>query len=212
MQISQETLMEFARLGIIYVHLIACCVAIGLVLTSDISMVRQLLRGDPSERMETMYLSELQRSVAVALSILWLSGISVVLLDMSVKGWEYLSNPKLHAKIVIVSLLTLNGVVLHCRVLPVLKRAGSLLKLSFSQYLLAFLTGSLSGVSWFYAAMLGIGRPLSWKYSFVQLTFLYPLLVIAGFFAMLLLTFWAKYRSTGEHASYQETTMLPAVS
>ncbi|EJM77769.1 hypothetical protein PMI31_00620, partial [Pseudomonas sp. GM55] len=34
---------EYVRLGVVYFHLIACCVAIGLVLTSDVAMVKQLL-------------------------------------------------------------------------------------------------------------------------------------------------------------------------
>ena len=44
---------EYLRLGVVYFHLIACCVAIGLVLTSDIAMVKQLLKGDTSVIMMT---------------------------------------------------------------------------------------------------------------------------------------------------------------
>ena len=40
--------LEFSRMAIVYMHLIACCVAIGLVLTSDIAMVKQLLKADPN--------------------------------------------------------------------------------------------------------------------------------------------------------------------
>jgi ABC-type phosphate transport system permease subunit len=47
-------------------------------------------------------------------------------------------------------------------------------------------------VSWFYAAMLGVGRPLAWKYSLVELLAAYPVLIVGGFGAMVLLTAWAK--------------------
>lgn len=109
---------EFTRMGLVYAHLIACCAAIGLILMSDIAMVRQLISGDPRERMDPHHLQELQNTVAMALAALWATGVAIVALDTSFKGWEYFANPKLQAKITVVCLLTLNGVLLHHRVLP----------------------------------------------------------------------------------------------
>jgi len=48
--------------------------------------------------------------------------------------------------------------------------------------------GSLSAVSWMYAAMLGVGRPLAWKYSLSELLMAYPVLIALGFLSMLVLT------------------------
>ena len=206
MPVAQTLVTELARMGIIYVHLIACCVAIGLVLTSDLAMVRQLYRGETPT--DSRHLATLQTTVATALIALWISGAAVVLLDASMKGWDYFANPKLQAKIAIVVLLTLNGVVLHRRVLPWLQKAGSLLKLSFSQSLLAIFAGAVSGVSWFYAALLGVGKPLSWRYSLVELMAAYPVLIAGGFVSMLLLTAWAKYRTSGEYESFQGTILV----
>jgi hypothetical protein len=208
MPITQELMMEFARMGIIYVHLIACCVAIGLVLTSDIAMVKQLYRGETASAADTRHLEMLQKTVATALIALWISGAAVVLLDASTKGWAYFANPKLQAKISIVVLLTLNGFVLHHKVLPWMQKAGSLLKLSFSQTLLAIFAGAVSGVSWFYAALLGVGKPLSWRYSLVELMAAYPVLIAGGFVSMLLLTAWAKYRVSGEYEAFQGTILV----
>ncbi|MFT3957016.1 MAG: hypothetical protein QM722_22350 [Piscinibacter sp.] len=208
MQSTQDLVLEFARLGIVYVHLIACCVAIGLVLTSDLAMVRQLFNGDLDDKLDDAHLTTLKNTVAVALGVLWLSGLAVVLLDSAAKGWQYFANPKLQAKIAIVVLLTINGIVLHHRVLPWIRKAGSLLRLSYGQSLLATLTGAVSGVSWFYAAMLGVGRPLSWKYSLAELMFAYPLLILAGFFGMLMLVSWAKYRDSGEREAFQHTRVI----
>ena len=47
-------------------------------------------------------------------------------------------------------------------------------------------------MSWFYAAMLGVGRPLAWKYSLLELLAAYPVLIVGGFGMMVLLTIWAK--------------------
>ena len=184
------------RLGIVYVHLIACCVAIGLVLTNDIAFVTQMLKGDPTARENPDHLSVLQNTVTVALITLWATGIAVVVLDASTAGWAYYLNPKLQAKFVIVSLLTLNGLVLHNAILPAIIKAGALVHLSLSRRTLAVFSGSVSAVSWFYAAMLGIGRPLNWKYSLGELLVMYPVFIAGGFVTMLLLTIWAKYRGT----------------
>jgi hypothetical protein len=101
---------------------------------------------------------------------------------------NYFMNPKLHAKVIIVVLLSYNGLLLHRLVLPALQKAGSLLNLGFSARMLALFCGSLSAVSWMYAAMLGVGRPLAWKYSLSELLMAYPVLIALGFLTMLVLT------------------------
>lgn len=186
---------EFTRMAIVYLHLIACCVAIGLVLTSDIAMVKQLLKADPTERLDSKHLSDLQQTVSYALLALWITGAGIIALDVSIKGLTYFGNPKLQSKIAIVILLTLNGFVLHAYVLPLMQKAGSLLKLTLTRRMLAIFTGAVSAVSWFYAAMLGVGRPLNWKYSQLEILAAYPVLIITGFFTMATLTIWAKRKS-----------------
>jgi hypothetical protein len=159
-------------------------------------MVKQLLKGDASGHQDDAHMESLQKTVSLALVALWITGIGIVGIDYAGKGMEYFLNPKLQAKIGIVVLLTFNGYLLHSAVLPALKKAGSLLKLSFSLRMLALFSGALSGVSWFYAAMLGVGRPLAWKYSLVELLAAYPVLIVGGFGMMVLLTVWAKSKDT----------------
>lgn len=192
--LGQETAREMVRLIIVYAHLIACCVAVGLVLTSDFAMVRQLLRGTDGGAADTHHLEQLKLTVSVALQALWVTGILIIVLDVAAKGAIYLLNPKLQAKVLIVSLLTLNGVLLHRTILPALAKAGTLLRLEPSMRSLAIFAGTVSAVSWFYAAMLGVGRPLAWKYSLVELMVAYPLLILAGYVAMSLLVAWAGQR------------------
>lgn len=188
--------MEFIRMGIVYIHLIACCVAIGLVLTSDIAMVRQLFNS--SADLDQDHMPGLQRTVTLALAALWITGIMIVSLDAWTKGLEYFQNPKLQSKVAIVTLLTFNGIALHNTVLPALQKAGSLLKLSFDNRMLAIFLGAVSGVSWFYAAMLGVGRPLNWKFSLIEILAVYPALIAGGFVTMLLITALAQSRQRSE--------------
>lgn len=180
-----------------------------MVLVSDVQMVKQLLTGNASDGRDGNDLKSLQVTVSRALIALWITGAAIVGMDWWIKGWEYFSNPKLQAKIAIVCLLTLNGMVLHKYVLPAMEKAGSLLKLTFSQSTLALFTGAVSGVSWLYAAMLGVGRPLAWKYSLVELTAAYPLFIVGGFFSMALLTARAKSQAD-ESEAFGRTAFVPA--
>ncbi|AWY44021.1 hypothetical protein DKY63_30555 [Pseudomonas putida] len=190
--IEHKEFMEFLRLGVVYVHLVACCVAIGLVLTSDIAMVRDMLKRKALTGHDHTHMESLQRSVVWALIALWVTGAAIIGIDYLDKGMQYFSNPKLQAKVIIVMMLTYNGVLLHRLVLPALQKAGSLLDLGFSARMMALFCGSLSAVSWMYAAMLGVGRPLAWKYSLSELLMAYPALIVLGFVTMLVLTQHAK--------------------
>ena len=199
--------MELTRLAIVYLHLIACCVAIGLVLTSDIAMVRQLLQGDSAGLSDHKHMDSLQKTVSRALAVLWVTGVAIVALDVSIKGLGYFANPKLQVKIGLVVLLTINGVFLHNTVLPLMQKAGSLLKLTFNHRMLALFAGAVSGVTWFYAALMGVGRTLAWKYSLVELLAAYPVLIVGGFVSMLALTAWAKSRADAEYQGYRGQVM-----
>ena len=185
--------MEFIRMGVVYVHLIACCVAIGLVLTSDIAMVKDLFNENRGQH-DHDHLPKLQRIVSLALVGLWITGFTIIGLDLSVKGFEYLTNPKLQAKVAVVALLTFNGYILHKAVLPGLQKAGTLLDLEFKPRMIAIFTGVVSGVSWFSAALLGVAKPLNWKYSFVEILGGLPVVIVLGFMTMVALVAFAKVR------------------
>lgn len=120
--LENKEFMELLRLGVVYVHLVACCVAIGLVLTSDIAMVRDLLKRKVFTEHDNAHMESLQKSVVVALIFLWVTGAAIVGIDYLEKGANYFMNPKLQAKVIIVTLLTYNGVLLHRLVLPALQR------------------------------------------------------------------------------------------
>jgi hypothetical protein len=161
-----------------------------------------------SHLQDSQHMESLQKSVSAALAVLWVSGVAIIWLDISASGLSYLLNPKLQAKITIVMLLTFNGMLLHGLVLPALQKAGSLLKLNFSMRmfaLFALFAGALSGVSWFY----GIGRPLSWKYSLTEILAAYPVMIVGGFAAMMLLTQWAMKREAREEQG--DLAFAPAV-
>jgi hypothetical protein len=176
-------------------------------------MIKELIRVDKTHLQDAQHMEILQKTVSGALTVLWITGLAIIWIDISDKGLSYLLNPKLQAKIAIVSLLTFNGVLLHRLVLPALEKAGSLLKLQFNMRMFALFAGALSGVSWFYAAMLGVGRPLSWKYSLAEILAAYPVLIVGGFIMMAALTHWAKKREeNGADAAFMFVARNPALA
>ncbi len=179
--------MELLRLGLIYIHLIACCIALGLIIKHDWAMFRRLLRGADTVY-RTADMREAKTVVGAALLALWLSGTAVICLDIATDGIAYLTNPKLQAKIIVVAVLSLNGCVLHRLVLPAWEAAGSLMNLAPQSHALAIFSGAVSAVSWLYAALLGVGEQLSWKYTLLQLLAAYPLLIAGATVTLLMLT------------------------
>lgn len=212
MYLTQELVLDFARMGLVFVHLIACCIAIGLVLKSDFALLKSMFsKGGTAEHAHLQDMKELQSIVADALIVLWVTGVALVAFDAALKGggWQYFENPKIQTKIAIVSLLTLNGVALHNLVLPWLQKAGSVLKLSLGKSVIATFAGTVSGVSWLYAAMLGVGRPLSWKFPVDELMAPYPVLIAGGFAVMMALLAWCKYRPAAAAPAHLEPAFTP---
>lgn len=206
------------RLALVYVHLIACAISLGTVVRSEICMLHRVLTGKNNHfGVETNFS---KRIVPAALVTLWLTGLFFIQQDARLSSLEQtLSNPKLQGKLIVVAVLTLNGLVLHWRVFPLLERVQSLAELRLEQRLLAVEAGTLSTVSWLYAAFLGVARPLAWKFSLQTLLVVYPILTSVGFFIAWLLVCWGMRRrrselqaaaisSSSQHATFEMRTKI----
>ncbi|MES2933100.1 MAG: hypothetical protein V4805_06400 [Pseudomonadota bacterium] len=186
--------MTLIRLAFLYIHLLACCVAIGMTIVNDIMLIRRILTGDVSDRRRAD-LDNLQSTIMIALILLWTTGISVTAFDVFADGLHVFENPKLQAKILVCLALTINGIVLHHQVFPVLQKAGSILKLEHFRLKLALITGTISGISWLYVAFLGIARPLAWKYSLFEMLIAYPLLIMMAYMSFRWTLDWSRKRT-----------------
>src|SRR5690606_39375009 len=96
---------------IVYAHLLAACVAVGILLLQDLSLAKT--RGKP---LSTIAIEELRKAadiMFIALVILWVSGLTLVVMGYLENHAQYLMKPKLWAKFTVVSILTLNGFLLH---------------------------------------------------------------------------------------------------
>ncbi|GHD68973.1 hypothetical protein [Jeongeupia chitinilytica] len=151
------------RLLLLYPHLIACCVAIGATVLADMKIM-----GQRTGHGDRALLQLVSRVVLVALAVLWCTGLSIIVLDFGHwPGWaELVAKPKLISKLVVVSVLTLNGAALHHYALPrLLPTSVDRAKLCRTQRLRLACIGGVSAASWAFAAFLGIARPLANKLS-----------------------------------------------
>ena len=143
------------HLLIVYVHLIATCMAIGVIVMTDMRLLAKLVGYrvviPPPERFETLM-------ITVAMTTLVFSGAGVVMMGLA-DNPNYLSNPKLQAKVLLVALLVVNAFVLHYVSFPRLARARPVASWGLRDHLSVALPVGLSNSLWMYCAFLGIARP-----------------------------------------------------
>jgi hypothetical protein len=164
---------------IVYAHLLAACVAVGILLIQDLALAKS--KGNPLSATAIRDLTKSAEIMFIALVVLWISGLSLVLLGYLENPQQYLMNPKLWAKFTVVSVLTLNGIALHYFSFPrVISRRG-LLGLPTFEQILVTLTGALSSVSWLFACYLGIARPWNYTVDYSFVMFIYSGLLVGAF-------------------------------
>ncbi len=139
---------------IVYIHLIATCAAIGTIVITDLRLAAKAMGYrvviPPPERFET-------RMISAALAMLYLTGAIIVYLGLQANP-DYLANQKVQAKLVLVALLTVNAVVLHRMVFPILGRSRPVSRWSRGDWTTVALSVSFSNSVWFFCAFLGIAR------------------------------------------------------
>lgn len=143
---------------LVFIHLIAMAVAVGRMLEFDFRFLRSA--HQPLNGAMQRALRHTQRTMTLALTVLWLSGLALVALAAA-DDPKALENEKLWVKVVTVVSLTLNGVLLHRVAFPLLLAGRAFLALPTRQRVGLSLTGVVSSVSWLYASFLGIAR--SWN-------------------------------------------------
>ncbi|AYC32279.1 hypothetical protein D3880_07745 [Pseudomonas cavernae] len=163
------------KMLLIYSHLLATCIALGTMLQADHKLWRW--RKELLNRAMREQLAETQQIVTLALLFLWGTGLLLVLMGYLDEGIGYLLNQKLWAKVSVVTLLSLNGALLHKAGFPLLQKAPFVLLPGSARVRLGLL-GALSMSGWLFAAFLGVARP--WNHVM-------PYQHVMGAFAALLL-------------------------
>jgi hypothetical protein len=115
--------------------------------------------------------------------MLWLSGIGFLLLYQAAEP-EKVLNPKIWAKMIIVAILTINGIAIHRLVLPFLRQqVGKYLLADVEPHKRAALIGCgvVSVVSWVMPVVLGAAPQLNFAVPCAAILAAYILVLAQGF-------------------------------
>jgi len=169
--------LDVTRISMIYLHIISMiAAAVSIVMVDFLVFNRQ---GSPSR---ARLIERLASIVLISLLALWATGLTVIGIDTGFDPHLILQNGKLLAKLLVVTILSINGVGVHFYVLPQLANAT---RRSAVLGLTTLAIGVVSAVSWGYAAFLGIAKALSPHLGFAGFVGLYGLaLVIAWIVAV----------------------------
>jgi hypothetical protein len=165
--------------GLRVVHFCGLVLGVGAATLLDLIIARFILtRGISSEHVYVVDFSS--KIVTIGLALLWISGIGF-LVHYGVFEPAKLQNPKIWAKIAIVAVLSVNGLLVHYFVLPRIRnQVGKRLLdgLSPIDCSLVLLAGTVSVISWYVPLILG---------AIPQLNYVVPAEVILSSYALLLI-------------------------
>ena len=171
----------------VLLHLLGLVIGLGSVTTLDFYLLK-FLRGDTVTRSDAQLVHLVSLLAAAGLAALWVSGIGFMTL-----AWfnnpALFTSPKVQAKVLIVCILTINGAILHFKVLPQVARAvgrplfckqGS----TRSDRIMMRACGAVSAASWWTPFFLGTIR---------ELNFAAPIQVFLGAYLVMLAVFGAGF-------------------
>jgi hypothetical protein len=144
---------------LVFVHLLAASTALGAIVATDLRLLSRLAQDRVRIAPPNDFVA---RIVIVALLVLYVSGGMIVWQGASERA-DYLANPKLLAKVLLVVLLSINAFVLHRFTFPRLARGRSVARWHLSDWLVVAVPVAVSNFLWMFLAFLGVARP--WNYA-----------------------------------------------
>jgi hypothetical protein len=148
--------------ALLFVHVIVFAMTLAAVLREDLRLLR-------TRRIDALRLQHSARAMSIGLSALWASGLMLIAIDAATSAGPWLPSAKLQAKLIVVTVLTVNGWALHARVFP--RLAGEAVRIDCRLWPAAAL-GAISSASWVTASFVGVARVVS------------PWLSLTGFMAL----------------------------
>lgn len=198
MEFQGIDILAIFRMALLFLHVLAVIAAgVGIAL-GDYAILS--LRG-----INTRLLFNAGQITSLALLFLWMTGLAIIWVDTRFEWSVLIATPKLLAKLTVVTLLSLNGVLLHQFVFKRLNETQSK-----TQYIAKVLTlsGTISIVSWIYAIFLGLAKPVAPLLGFSGFLGLYCLILSVGF---CIAYFLFKPKLTKSLMRIQSNVLLPGL-
>ena len=190
-----------------FLHVAGLIAGFGSAIYCDLVIIKNgVFKKITSELIETV--ETFSRAVIGGLTVLWLSGagLFVVIIEDNPGFWE---NDKFWAKVVIVSVLTVNGALVHGIVINALRnRVGQKLfqgqGAKFTCGML--LVGAVSFTSWSLPMLFGLAPELSYVVPFNALIQSY-LMFIGVVWIGCVIFYWATTKLVSARQSMQKTVL-----
>lgn len=169
---------------LVFGHLLAASMALGAIVATDLRLLSKLSQDKVRIAPPNPFVA---RIVMLALLLLYATGGAIVLFGLGERA-DYLENPKLQAKILLVVVLTLNAFVLHYVTFPRLARGRRVARWHLADWILVAVPVATSNFLWMFCAFLGIARP--WNYimpmrDIFEIAAALYLIVLVGVFTIL---------------------------
>lgn len=197
------------RTALLICHLLALVTSMGSALFLDAFLFTRLYKA-PLDLATFKLLQFGSRLVELGLAGLWLTGLGFMIFYYA-DAPDALSNQKIWAKVVVVCCLTLNGLIIHQRVVPKMRyRIGRPILAGMGMREAGIFLGSaaLSCASWVFAFILGIVKELNFAFSAPVILLVYAAL-FSGLFLVLMLFHQLKSREIGEHFAIDRKKFVP---
>jgi hypothetical protein len=178
---SSPALLSYARTSLRLIHFGGLILGFGGAAFLDLTLSRYRWTAVTAELVDNV--EWISRFVARGLLMLWLSGIGFLLLYQAAEP-EKVLNPKIWAKVIIVAILTINGIAIHRLVLPFLRRqVGKHLLADIEPRKRAALIGCgvVSVVSWVMPVVLGAAPQLNFVVPCAAILAAYAVVLVQGF-------------------------------
>lgn len=175
-------------------HLLALALGLGSALLADWIVLRKLAFATITPRAAGQ-LIDLSRAVCAGLALIWVTG-ALLVMQNAMDAPLSIMNQKLWAKLAIVVVLTFNALLLHRIALPmVTSRIGQpLFETIFDRLpMISTLFGVVSGVSWTFAAYLGVARELNGLGNLVPILSSYLLALLLAWMAAITLSYTVQH-------------------
>lgn len=187
-------------------HVLALALGLGSALLADWIVIRRLAFGIVSQKAAGQ-LIELSHAVCAGLVLIWVTG-ALLVADNALDAPASLMNQKLWAKLAVVTVLTLNAVLLHSIVMPMVKRrvGQPLFDAAFDRLpMISTLLGAISAVSWMFSAYLGIARELNGHANLMPILGSYLAALSLAWAVAVILMHSTQQRRTGSELQFGPT-------
>jgi hypothetical protein len=198
-------------------HLAGLIMGFGGAILADVLILRgAILR--PIDQKTIQSVKSLSHIVFFGLAVLWLSGIILVGIRVSADPNVWM-NQKIWAKVIIVCILTINGILVHNIALGRLaaRQSQKLFSISRPYELVGLsLVAAVSSVSWFVPFVLGVATEFNFTVKAVGILAVYMLLTMLGWAAFLTIAYLSAEKATVRKStarnSYLKTTNVHDLS